>query len=192
VDSVQRGLAGKNSMTDVKIQLDDVVPDVYRDLRSIASRALRKEPDDHSYQTTELVHEAYLRLAEIKQMRWKDRDHVLRTAIGVVRRVLIDYARARRSKKRDFNNLSTFPPSDQFSDSVESGFDLLELEEALQNLEAFDPRKAALVELKFFGGLDLEAIARILNVSKATVKRDWVFSKAWLTKALSEGTNHGK
>ncbi|MFK7737008.1 MAG: ECF-type sigma factor [Pirellulaceae bacterium] len=179
-------------MSEVKIQLDDVVPDVYRDLRSIASRALRKEPDDHSYQTTELVHEAYLRLAEIKQMRWEDRDHILRTAVGVVRRVLIDYARARRSKKRDSNNLSTFPPADQFSESIESGFDLLELEEALNNLQAYDSRKASIVELKFFGGMELEAIARVLKISKATVKRDWAFSKAWLMKTLSEGSETGK
>lgn len=175
-------------MNNVKILLDEVVPEVYRDLRALASRALQNEPVDHTFQTTELVHEAYLRLAEVKQIEWENANHVKRAAVGVVRRVLIDYARAKRSGKRNSKELKTLPSSDQFSELVASplSYDLLALDEALLQLQEQDQRKASVVELRFFGGLELESVAQVLGISYATAKRDWAFARAWLLKKLSE------
>jgi RNA polymerase sigma factor (TIGR02999 family) len=169
-----------------KISLNDVLPDVYRDLHSIASRALRNEPPDHSFQTTELVHEAYLRLAEVRQIEWNDENQVRRAAIGVVRRVLIDYARAKRSLKRDAAKITVFPETNQFASTTEDAppVDILALEEVLTKLQQLDARKAEIVELKFFGGQDLASIAQLLDVSPTTVKRDWALARAWLLLQL--------
>ena len=175
-------------MSDVKVLLDEVVPEVYRDLRVLAARALKNEPDDHTFQTTELVHEAYMRLAEVKQIEWEDGQHVKRAAVGVVRRVLIDYARAKKSHKRNSKKLAAFPASDQFSELVQSplSYDLLALDEALERLQKRDTRKASVVELRFFGGMELESVAETLGISYATAKRDWAFAKAWLLRELAD------
>lgn len=180
-------------MANVKILLDEVVPEVYRDLRALASRALKNEPDDHTFQTTELVHEAYLRLAEVKQIEWEDANHVKRAAVGVVRRVLIDYARAKRSGKRNSQELKKLPSSDQFSELVASplSYDLLALDEALERLLELDQRKASVVELRFFGGMELDSISQVLSISYATAKRDWAFARAWLLKELSDEPSKG-
>lgn len=171
---------------DPKISLDEVLPDVYRDLHGIASRALSNEPPDHSFQTTELVHEAYLRLAEVREIQWEDENQVRRAAVGVVRRVLIDYARAKRSLKRDAARITVFPEAEKFSSSTEVSqpVDILALEEALTKLQQLDARKAGIVELKFFGGQDLATIAQLMNVSPTTVKRDWALARAWLLQQL--------
>ncbi|MEZ6135592.1 MAG: ECF-type sigma factor [Pirellulaceae bacterium] len=171
---------------DPKISLDEVLPDVYRDLRGIASRALSNEPPDHSFQTTELVHEAYLRLAEVREIQWDDENQVRRAAVGVVRRVLIDYARAKRSLKRDAARITVFPEAEKFTDVADGppSLDILALEEALTKLQQLDTRKAEIVELKFFGGQDIAAIAQLLSVSPTTVKREWAIARAWLLQQL--------
>ena len=171
---------------DPKISLDEVLPDVYRDLRGIASRALSNEPPDHSFQTTELVHEAYLRLAEVREIQWEDEKHVRRAAVGVVRRVLIDYARAKRSLKREAARITVYPEADKFASVSDASpsLDIVALEDALTKLQHLDARKAEIVELKFFGGQELATIAQLLNVSPTTVKRDWALARAWLLQQL--------
>ncbi|MCA9191787.1 MAG: sigma-70 family RNA polymerase sigma factor [Planctomycetales bacterium] len=169
-----------------RVTLDEILPQVYEDFRAIASRALKREPEGHSYQTTELVHEAYLRLAEVKLIDWLDEDHVLRAAVGVVRRVLIDYARAKKSQKRDVNKAAALAPEGiLLGTTVDADcIDLIALDEALYRLRELDSRKAEIVELKFFGGQDNETTARILSVSPSTVKRDWTLARAWLSREL--------
>ncbi len=170
-----------------RIRLDEVLPEVYGDLKAIASRALTQERVDHSYQTTELVHEVYLRLASIKEIDWSDPDQLLRAAVGVVRRVLIDYARARKTQKRNPGPFRVVSAANNFNDCVANvpEFDLLELEEALEKLKMFDERKAELVQLRYFGGQDIDTIARLLSVSATTIKREWALAKAWLQRELS-------
>ncbi len=170
-----------------RIRLDEILPDVYADLKSIASRALKNERADHSYQTTELVHEIYLRLSTIRAIDWSNSDHLLRAATGVVRRILIDYARAHRTLKRTPPDPS-IDASEELSrhrETVETELDLLDLEEALKRLEALDPRKAEVVTLRYFGGQNNETIARVLGLSAVTVKREWAMARAWLRRELS-------
>ena len=170
-----------------RIRLDEVLPEVYGDLKAIASRALNQERVGHSYQTTELVHEIYLRLASIKEIEWSDADQLLRAAVGVVRRVLIDYARARKAQKRNPGPFRVHSPAHDFRECamVAPEFDLLELEEALEKLKLLDDRKAELVQLRYFGGQDIDTIARLLGVSPTTIKREWTLAKSWLLRELS-------
>lgn len=170
-----------------RVQLDEILPQVYGELREIASRALDRERTDHSYQTTELVHEAYVRLAAVNQIQWQDTDHLLRASIGVIRRVLIDYARAKKARKRNPEGVLLRTSADEVPDaSSDRGLDLIELEEALEQLGAFDARKAEIVELRYFGGQEIEEIARIMGLSASTVKREWALAKAWLMRQLSK------
>ncbi len=128
---------------DPKISLDEVLPDVYRDLCGIASRALSNEPPDHTFQTTELVHEAYMRLAEIREIQWENENQVRRAAVGVVRRVLIDYGRAKRSLKRDAARISIYPQAEKFASVSDAAplLDILAVEEALTKLQQLDARR---------------------------------------------------
>lgn len=173
-------------------QLDDVLPIVYDELRVLASRVMAGERAGHSFQTTELVHEAYLRLAKIEKIDWANQNHIMRVAVGVMRRVLIDYARKHNAKKRDPNQLFLQSPVGSFQNSTEPmpGIDLLALDEALKNLRAFDERKAEIVELRYFGGQDVQSVAKILDVSTTTVKRDWAIAKAWMYRELNEESFH--
>lgn len=173
--------------SDPRIRLDEVLALVYEQLRAYASRALDRESDGVTLQTTDLVHEAYLRLSELKEIEWQDDRQVMRAAVGVMRRVLIDHARARRSLKR------TPPGSRVFIDENSlmshegdaSRIDLLDLDAALEKLAALDPRKAEIVELRYFGGFSEQQVAENLHLSLATVKRDWKFAKAWLFRELN-------
>ncbi len=171
-----------------RIQLDQILPLVYDDLRRIASRILENERSGHSYQTTELVHETYVRLAQIQQIDWADKDRLLYAAVGVMRRVLIDYARAKKTKKREPQGVLLRSP-DECVDGAQqetAGLDLLALDEVLEKLKDFDERKAQVVELRYFGGQQVDTIARLLGVSPATVKRDWQLAKAWLLRELQD------
>lgn len=173
-----------------RLELDAIFPRVYDELRKFASRSLQNERQDHTFQTTELVHETYVRLARLNEIEWTNRDHIVRAAVGVMRRVLIDYARARGAKKRDVDQLFLNCPVRRFSESIEDtpAIDLLALDEALRKLQILDARKTEIVELRYFGGQDIESVARILGISTATVKRDWALAKAWLFRELSEDT----
>ena len=180
----EAGLMGEIS----EVQLDDVLPIVYDELRHVAARLMSNERAGHSLQTTELVHEAYMRLAKIEQFDWNNQQHILRIAVGVMRHVLIDYARKRNAKKRDPQQLFLLCPNAGFENSIEPppSLDLLALDEALTQLRKLDERKADIVELRYFGGQSIEKTAEVLEVSVATVKRDWALAKAWMYRELNE------
>ena len=156
---------------------------LYSELRSLASRYLRRERGDHTLQTTALVHEAYLRLADQREVRWKTREQFLGVAAQLMRRILVDYSRGHDAQKRgrDFEKVFL-----EEAESVCKGktADVIQLDEALTRLADFDPQQAQLVELRFFGGLSIEETAGVLGVSRATVKRNWNLSKAWLAREL--------
>ena len=163
--------------------VDELVVLLYSELRSLASRYLRRERGDHTLQTTALVHEAYLRLADQREVRWKNREQFLGVAAQLMRRILVDYSRGHDAQKRgrDFEKVFL-----EEAESVSKGktADVIQLDEALTRLADFDPQQAQLVELRFFGGLSIEETAGVLGVSRATVKRNWNLSKAWLAREL--------
>ena len=163
--------------------LNALVPIVYDELRRIAHRQLRRERPDHTLSTTALVNEAYLRLVKSGRVQWHDRAHFLAVAARVMRRVLIDYARGRRRDKRGGADLrvSLAEAADVPAMPAE---DLIELDDALAKLEAENERCCRVVECRCFGGLSVEETAAALHISPATVKRDWTYSRAWLSREL--------
>jgi RNA polymerase sigma-70 factor, ECF subfamily len=161
-----------------------VVALVYEELRRRAAAHLRRERQGHTLQPTALVHEAYLRLVEQRDADWKNRAQFLAVASQMMRRILIDRARTRKRAKRlgDRQQVS-LDNVDLASQPLE--IDVLDLDVALTKLEAFDPRKCRIAELRFFGGLSLEETGHVLDVSLATVERDWQGARAWLFKTLT-------
>ena len=162
-----------------------LLPLVYDELRKLAQGYMDNERGGHTLQATALVHEAYIRLVDWKNVSWQNRAHFFATAAGVMRRVLVDHARKRKSLKRGASQLTialddaiSFPQPSQ-------GVDILGIHEALDELAAFDPSQARIVELRFFGGLTLEETAHALGVSETTVKREWQIAKAWLFNRLN-------
>jgi RNA polymerase sigma factor (TIGR02999 family) len=166
--------------------LDKLMPLVYDELRRLAHNYMRQERSDHSLQTTALVNEAYLRLVHAGQVEWKDRSHFFAVSANLMRRILVDLARSRGYKKRGGNvqkvTLGAAPLVSSRRDP-----DLVKLDDALNALSDFDPRKAKVVELRFFGGLSVRETAEVLQVSPNTVKRDWSLAKVWLLCELKEG-----
>ena len=166
--------------------LEKLVPIVYRELHLRARRCMAREREQHSLQTTALIHEAYLRLVGSSPVAWQSRSHFFAIAARLMRRILVDRARARRSQKRggatrrvSFDEeLVVASPPDR---------DLVSLDDALTALAAVDERKAKVVELRFFGGLSVEETAELLRVSPQTVLRDWKLSKAWLLREMKRG-----
>lgn len=155
---------------------------VYDDLRRLAAAYMANERSDHTLQATALVHEAYMRLVDWKNVTWQNRAQFFAIAASVMRNVLIDHARARRANKRAGHKLIL---DDAISIPEQRPIDLIALDEAMQSLEKVDPRQAKIVELRFFGGLSIEETAFILNVSESTVRREWTFAKAWFQRELS-------
>ncbi len=175
------------SHSESQLRLNEVLTLVYDQLRAYASRALDREPDGLTIQTTDLVHEVYLRLSQLREIEWEDDQQVLRASVAVMRRILVDHARAKRSLKRS-------PPGKRLlidenaisSNSIgATGMDLLDVDDALVKLAKLDSRKSELVELRYFGGLTEQQVADALGVSLATVKRDWKLAKAWLYRELN-------
>lgn len=166
-------------------ELDDVFPAVYEALRRVAHRHLRGEPAGHTLGTTALVHEAYLDLAKLDHIRWPGHAYVLAAASRAMRRVLIDYAVARRAKKRG-GGVTAEPLDDAVAMVVSRSDDLLALDEALDRLGAVNERSMRVVECRFFGGMSVEETAEALDTSPATVKRDWTTARAWLNRELAE------
>lgn len=164
---------------------EEVLPLVYEELRRIAARQLRQERDAHTLQPTAIVHEAYLRLSGQESLRWPSRAHFYAFAAHLIRRILVDYARTRNRAKRE-GRYEKVALDDAGDLALEKSPDLEALDEALSALEKLDPRKAAIVELRFFAGLGLEEIAGQLGVSPETVGRDWRRAKAWLYSNLQE------
>lgn len=161
---------------------EQLAPLVYAELHQLAVHAMRRESDGHTLQPTELVHEAFIRLMGQRNVDWRNRSHFYGIASQMIRRILIDHARKRRTAKRDHGIRVTLDES--IGTAADASLDLLALEEALLRLEAADPRQAHVVELRFFGGLDIPETAEALGVSAATVKRDWAFARAFLLRAL--------
>jgi RNA polymerase sigma factor (TIGR02999 family) len=167
--------------------LDRLIPVVYDELRRIAHGQLRGERTGHTLTTTALVHETYLRLVKIEQVEWKDRAHFYAVAARVMRRVLIDYARAKSREKRGGAPVQV-ALSETLDGVVQQPDDLLALEEALGRLEAQNERQGRVVECRCFAGMSVEETAAALGTSVATVKRDWAFARAWLNRELGEGS----
>ncbi|MEY2512312.1 MAG: hypothetical protein QOE26_3075 [Verrucomicrobiota bacterium] len=161
-----------------------LMPLVYDELRRLAREYLRRERSDHTLQATALVHEAYLRMVDEKGLNWKNRAHFYGIAARLMRRILVDHARAHNAGKR--GGLEQKLALDEARDLPAPGAtDLVALDGALENLAKTYPRKSEVVELKFFGGLEANEIAEVLQVSEKTVLRDWSFAKVWLCRELS-------
>lgn len=172
---------------------DELLTFIYDDLRRIARERLSRERDGHTLQPTALVHEAYLRLTDGAAIQWQGRAHFFNLAARAMRRILVDHARSRQANKRggsqqrvplDFapeGELAQTPPRDEV--------DLIALDAALGKLAADHPRQSRIVELRFFGGLELPDIAGMLQVSESTVKRDWQVAKLWLHREIQSGSH---
>ena len=156
---------------------------VYDDLRRLAAAYLQNERNAQTLQATALVHEAYLRLVDWQNVSWQNRAHFFAVAAQVMRKVLVDHARAKHAQKRSFGQRIALDEAMSFP--AEKEIDLLALEEALMSLEKIDARQAKIVELRFYGGLSLEETAFVLNISETTVKREWTFAKAWFQRELT-------
>jgi RNA polymerase sigma factor (TIGR02999 family) len=166
--------------------VDKLIPVVYDELRRQAARYLRRERPGHTLQTTALIHEAYIRLIDQKNVRWQNRAHFYAISAQLMRRILVDHARSRQAAKRGGNDIK-LPLEEAMVASDEREVDVVALDEALERLAVIDPQQSRVVELKFFSGLSVEETAEVLGVSPRTVKRDWNVAKAWLRREISEG-----
>jgi RNA polymerase sigma-70 factor, ECF subfamily len=169
-----------------KAAADDLVPLVYPHLRSLASYYMRRERPDHTLQATALVHEAFIRLLKQENLAWEDRNHFFGVAAGLMRRILVDYARAHRAGKRGGAERD-LPLDEALVFAVERSSELIALDDALKQLAEWDPRQSRIVELRFFAGLTEEEAAEVLGISVRTVKRDWAAARAWLHGELGAG-----
>ena len=166
--------------------LEQLLPLVYDELRQLAGRHLRRERPDHTLNSTALVHEAYMRLVRVDRMEWKGRAHFFAMASRLMRRILVDHALARKAQKRGGGeplvDLDAVAGAASVADPVE---DVLALDEALTRLNLISERQCRVIECRFFGGMNMEETAEALDVSPATVKRDWAVARAWLNRELS-------
>lgn len=184
-NAVNASTTGQQTPNAVLGSVGSITTTIYRDLQRIAHRQLMGEAAPSSLQTKGLVHEAYLRLAAYTDTGWDSREHFLAIAAQAMRRLLVDRARRRRALKRS-GRLARVPLS-AVSLDVSEPDRFLDLNDALDRLETLDPRRAGIVALRFFVGLDVAEIAAHLEVSEATVKREWRAAKAWLLRALNDG-----
>jgi RNA polymerase sigma factor (TIGR02999 family) len=162
---------------------DDLMVAVYRELHQRAAARLRREPGGHTLQPTALVHEAYLRLVDQKRTPWQNRAHFFAVASQMMRRILVDHARRKKMARRS-GQWARVTLHDAVARERRRDVDVLDLDRALEKLTGFDPRKARIAELRFFGGLTLEETAETLALSIATVERDWQTARAWLFAQL--------
>jgi RNA polymerase sigma-70 factor (ECF subfamily) len=164
---------------------DELMPLVYEELRMQASRYLRRERKGHTLQTTALIHEAYLKLVNQHEVNWQNRSHFFGIAAKAMKRILVDYARARHREKRG-GQAENIPLEDaNAAVSLQKSREIIALDEALRHLSKFDPRQAEIVELRYFGGFSIDETADSLGISPATVKREWASAKAWLKREIS-------
>ena len=164
---------------------DQLFPLVYDELKRLARRYLRRERSSHTLQPTALVNEAYIQLSSLRSTQWQSRSHFMGVAALAMRRVLTDYARDRRTAKRGAGNIMV-PLDDSPATAGPAAWDYDDLDVALSKLEAEAPASCRIVELRFFGGLSIEETAEFLEVSPATVKRQWVLTRAWLFREMAE------
>ena len=167
--------------------LDRLMPLVYDELRHLASRFLRRERPGHTLQTTALVHEAYLRLVNQKQVNWQNRAHFFAIAAQLMRRIVIDHARAQNYAKRGGGAL-TLSLDEAATLTAERAAELIALDDALVTLAANNTRRSRIVELKFFGGLTTDETAFVLELSTRTVEREWNLAQAWLYREMSRAS----
>jgi RNA polymerase sigma factor (TIGR02999 family) len=168
---------------------DKLWPLVYQELRGVAGELMKGERAEHTLQPTALVNEAYLRMIEVDRVRYRDRRHFFLMASRVMRRVLVDHARARNAQKRDGGTRVTLEVSPQVDASPSA--DVLDLDGALMRLEELEPDKVRVVELKYFGGLTNGEAAEAMGCSEKTIQRHWKIAKLWLFRELTEGDADG-
>jgi len=168
-----------------KAALEELTPLVYAELRRLAERYMRRERAGHPLQTTALVNEAYVRLIDLRQVRWQNRAHFFGVAAQLMRHILVDFARARRRAERG-GYKQQVSLEEAAVVSKEKSADFIALDDALKSLAEIDPRKSRMVELRFFGGLSVEETAEALNVSPRTVMREWSLARDWLYRELSK------
>lgn len=166
--------------------MEDLFSLVYSELRKIAARQLRSEREGHTLCTTALVNEAWVELAKLNRIRWRNRAHFLALAAQAMRRVLIDYAVARRAQKRGGGQPVESLDGDALVFVQERADEFIRLDEALQRLMALNERQARVVECRFYGGMSVEETADALASSPATIKRDWAIARAWLNRELTD------
>jgi len=169
--------------------LDGLTPIVYQELHRLAHYYMERERSGHMLQTTALVNEAYLRLVDYKRMKWQNRAHFFAVAAQVMRRILVDHARLHNLKRGA--GVPHVALDDVAVVSSDRTGDLVALDDAMNALAQVDPRKAQIIEMRFFGGLSVEETAEVLKVSPATVRRDWSIAKFWLYRELGGGTGDG-
>jgi RNA polymerase sigma factor (TIGR02999 family) len=174
--------------------LTALLPLVYEELRSLARRHMRHERDSHTLQRTALVHEAFLRIVDQKEIDWESRAQFYGIASQMMRRVLVDHARRRSAAKRgdgaphvDLDAVLQDEGDDLPLPAQETAIDFAAIDDALKRLEALDPQQGRLVELRFFGGLSIKETADVIGVSPATVKREWAIARAWLQREIMAG-----
>jgi len=165
--------------------LEKLLPLVERELHRLAHSYMRRENPDHTLQTTALINETYLRLVDQRKVEWQNRAHFFGIAAQIMRRILLNYARDQNRQKRGGKAIHV-SLSQAVVMPAEKDRELIALNDALIRLEALDPRKSRVVELRYFGGLSVEEAAEVLSVSQITVMRDWQFAKAWLARELQD------
>ncbi len=168
--------------------LEKLIPLVYRELRRLAHHYMERERPGHTLQSTALVHEAYQRLVDLREVHWQNRAHFFAVSAQLMRRILVDFARSRRYLKRggEWRQVSL---DEARAVSPDRRADIVALDDALGALAGVDPRKSRVVEMRFFGGLSVKETAEVLKVSQETVLRDWRLAKVWLLRQLSKGAD---
>jgi RNA polymerase sigma factor (TIGR02999 family) len=168
--------------------LDELMPLIYGEFRQLATRALSRERPNHTLQSTALAHELYLKLIDQKRAQWRDREHFFAMASQIIRRILVDHARRLHAQRR--GGLDTRITLDEaLAPQQDRDLNLVELDDALEALSQIDSQQARIIELRFFGGLSIEATGRILGVSPSTVNREWNLARAWLYRELSRSAD---
>ena len=163
--------------------LEQLMPLVYHELRVMARRHMRGQPSGHTFQTTDLIHETYLKIAGGEEKHWQSRNHFFGVAAKAMRHILVDYARSKNNQKRGgWQERVTLQETMRVTN--QSSEEIVALDDALNRLAVLDERKVRVVEMKFFGGLNVAEIAGVLKVSPETVKRDWSFAQTWLLREL--------
>ncbi len=165
--------------------LDKLLPFIYDELHRQAAHYLRRERQDHTLQTTALINEAYLKLIDQREVNWESRTQFFGIAAQAMRRILIDYAKAKNREKRGGNDIQITLDEAALGAGDEKSIDLIALNEALNRLAAKDKQQARVVELRYFGGLGLKETAEVLKISRTTAARDWAMAKAWLHRELT-------
>jgi RNA polymerase sigma factor (TIGR02999 family) len=169
-----------------KSAMERILPLVEKELHRLAHAYMRREDPNHTLQTTALINETYLRLVDQRKVQWQNRAHFFGIAAQIMRRILLNYARDQNRQKRGGKAIHV-SLSEALIMTAEKDREIIALNDALNRLEEVDERKAKVVELRFFGGLTVEEVAEVLNVSTVTVLRDWAFAKAWLSREMQHG-----